>query len=77
MPTLWQNTITLFIFENKGALYEHFVMVVKRTPCRLQKGRISCNDNRCQFMHAEVKWPATTIPSNGPTPAEIKSISQS
>jgi hypothetical protein len=24
MPTLWQKTTTLCIFENKGALYEQF-----------------------------------------------------
>lgn len=25
MPTLWQKTTTLCVFENKGALYEHFL----------------------------------------------------
>jgi hypothetical protein len=24
MPTLWQKTTAIFIFENKGALYEQF-----------------------------------------------------
>jgi hypothetical protein len=31
---------------------------------------------RRQFLRAEVKWPATIIPSSRPTPAEITSISQ-
>jgi hypothetical protein len=31
---------------------------------------------RRRFLRAEVRWPATIIPSNRPTPAEIKSISQ-
>jgi hypothetical protein len=36
---------------------------------------VICKD-RCQFLRAEVKWPGTIIPSNQPTPAEIKTISQ-
>ena len=36
---------------------------------------IICKDRR-QFLRAEVKWPATIIPSSRPTPAEISSISQ-
>jgi PilZ domain len=32
--------------------------------------------DRRQFLRAGVKWPATIIPSGLPTPAEIKSISQ-
>ena len=31
---------------------------------------------RRRFLRAEVRWPATVTPSNRPTPAEIKSISQ-
>ena len=29
---------------------------VKRTPCRLQKGRISCNNNRCLHALSRAKW---------------------
>lgn len=32
--------------------------------------------DRRQLLRAEVKWPATIIPSSRPTTAEIKSISQ-
>jgi hypothetical protein len=32
--------------------------------------------DRRQFLRAGVKWPAAIIPSSRPTPAEIKSISQ-
>jgi hypothetical protein len=32
--------------------------------------------DRRQFLRAEVKWPATIIPSSRQTPAEIKSISE-
>lgn len=34
-----------------------------------------CKDRR-RFLRAEVKWPATIIPSHQSTAAEIKSISQ-
>lgn len=37
---------------------------------------MTLSGDRRRFLRAEVKWPATIIPSNQPTAAEIKSISQ-
>jgi hypothetical protein len=35
MPTLWQKTTTLCVFENKGALYEHFLAMIITAYVRL------------------------------------------
>jgi len=37
---------------------------------------MTLSKDRRQFLRAEVKWPATIIPSGRPTSAEIKNISQ-
>jgi len=57
VPTLSQKTTTLLIFENKGALYEQYLVQVNRITYSLQKGWISCNINRCLgALSRERKW---------------------